>query len=764
MSQANSNVVSLEENRMLSPVELQQLTNSGYELLRRYFQQLIQDFFAKVDDTLFDHAEKAENNAIQNMYFDAMRIVRADQKSVETSMIQTVLDSYKRFWKLGPQSIEIKEGQQGGEVELVLVDENELEESLAITNMTSKGESRYQEILFAIEHRFTYLSKGVEVHPKNNPIGPAIICRSFQHAMKAVDIDLKVKIAIYKLFDEHVIKNLGRLYDESNDMMIEAKVLPNLKLKITTKINPETGEEIKEIVEDKKEEDKKEDKKEEAEEKKLTPQDIVEQRQEKQAFNEIQSLLEQQRAITGKERYDGEVEASSDEVLSALTLLQNDNVSIMPGSEGIEIQRMMLDEIKKLQTDEKERGLSHADDDTIDAVRMLFDFILDDPNLPDPMKAVISRLQIPILKVAVADKAFFGKKKHPARQLLDEFAKAGLGWNESDGKSDKGLYGHMSNMVQRVLKEFHDDVAIFDELLEEFRGFVQKEQQVSRVMEQRTQQVTQGKESFDLAKQRANEEVDKRLKDKKVPSVVESLLKEGWVEVLQLIFLRQGTGSEAWKKASQAIDKLIWSLEAKTTPETRKELIEGLPKLLKELREGLSEISYDQHKMTKWFKDLHHIHIRSLHGKNNIETVKTPPAPVAESAPKTKMSPAEQKARQRLQKAQVEQIELSDGNIKTGNDDQQVQKDEYDRMAEEIQIGTWLEMRGHDGKQRIKLSWKSEVSSLMVFVNRRGVKIAEMTKQGLAAAFRRGAVEILTEVPLMDRAISAMMDKLKAAS
>src|SRR3546814_4455044 len=63
----------------------------------------------------------------------------------------------------------------------------------------------------------------------------------------------------------------------------------------------------------------------------------------------------------------------------------------------------------------KSRVVGEIDDDVINLVSMLFEFILDDRTLPDSLKALIGRLQIPLLKVAVLDKTFFSRGSHPAR-------------------------------------------------------------------------------------------------------------------------------------------------------------------------------------------------------------------------------------------------------------------------------------------------------------------------------------------------------------
>ena len=66
---------------------------------------------------------------------------------------------------------------------------------------------------------------------------------------------------------------------------------------------------------------------------------------------------------------------------------------------------------------------------------------------------------------------------------------------------------------------------------------------------------------------------------------------------------------------------------------------------------------------------------------------------------------------------------------------------------------------------RIKLSWKSDVSDAYVFVNRRGLKVLEMTMVGVAKLFRNGSAQILQDVnvPIMDRALGAMLETLKSA-
>ena len=64
---------------------------------------------------------------------------------------------------------------------------------------------------------------------------------------------------------------------------------------------------------------------------------------------------------------------------------------------------------------------------------MLFDFIFETKDLPDGIKALLARLQIPVLKAAMLDGAFFAKKSHPSRLLVNALAAGGTRLVAGDG-------------------------------------------------------------------------------------------------------------------------------------------------------------------------------------------------------------------------------------------------------------------------------------------------------------------------------------------
>jgi hypothetical protein len=90
---------------------------------------------------------------------------------------------------------------------------------------------------------------------------------------------------------------------------------------------------------------------------------------------------------------------------------------------------------------------------------------------------------------------------------------------------------------------------------------------------------------------------------------------------------------------------------------------------------------------------------------------------------------------------------------------------EYDRVAETMREGTWIELPGEDGEGlRAKLSWKSLISGKYFFVNRQGFKVREMTAVELAAGLRSGKVRTIDETPILDKALDRLMSKAAAVA
>ncbi|MCF6283466.1 MAG: DUF1631 domain-containing protein [Candidatus Polarisedimenticolaceae bacterium] len=715
---------------------------------------LLTSLFEKLDDSLYELSDKSSSDEQQASYFEAMREMRKARVRIETQFKRNIAVEFDRFWSHGPDNRQSFSGDGDGlSMELSLLDEDSLEETLAVTSLIAKGENSFQRDLEALHERFGHILKRDDINHQNNPVSPAIISHVFHELLTPVSVDLPIKLVIYKLFDKYVMCYVGSIYDEINQQLKKDGILTKLTLRVRQNPAAPTRHVDAPV------------------------QHAVVESSEVQAemFHAFQRLIGQRNQAGGLSpgapivgRALPTVETVK--LLDTLSALQSCNITLIAnvsGSDGQnDLRQTLVNSLQLAPDGQPSKTLNKIDNNTIDVVSMLFEYIFDDPNMPDPMKVLIGRLQIPMLKIALADQHFFSEKGHPARCLLNSIARAAVGWSDDGDRSENSLYGVVERMIKLILKEFELDAGLFKQLNDDFAAFFSMEERGAEVTEERTNQVVRGKEQLKVAKMRAASEISNRLGSyRDLPEVAQTLLNDAWKDVLLLLYLRQGIDSDAWAKSLETMDVLLWSVELKNDLADRKAMLKKIPGLLRTLREGLAEISYDQHKMARLFKSLQQSHIRCMKGEMGaVKVVKVVKKASAEAAEAPGLYA------ERDSGGLADEIVI-DSNLSPNSamlddvvDLELPKHDEFYDRANAVKMGTWIELLAEDGTtSRIKLSWRSEVTGICVFVNRRGVKVKEMMVEAFAELIRKRAVIILKHaaVPLMDRALDAMMNALK---
>jgi hypothetical protein len=740
------NVISFEQGpaamrRRAGDSKMNETVSACRQRLVDTLPQLMQELFEHVDDSLYELADKAASDVVQTRYFDAMRELRKLRQQIGNDFQVRQSRLFDAFWQQ-PQRSETSSAVVDEE-DLELVDADALEEDLAVNSMISKAENRYHRELFALNMRFAHLAGIPDLTTQQNPLGPGGLAENFRTALRPWTADLGVRLVVLKLFDRYVMGYIGGLYDDVNDILIGAGILPKVVQRVRR--NP-----IAPSVQ------RARDERGGAQPTGLPGESMaVGAENPDQVLNMLSQALAMQRDANAARLYSGRLPGGVDaprytnlpavdsrELLGALSELQGASAGASPVN-AAQVQQLQTEMLVNLgrqldmgSADAPSKRLRQVDQDVIDVIGMLFDFILDDSNVPDNMKALLGRLQIPMLKVAVLDRSFFANKQHPARRLLNTLARAAMGWVDDGDRSATSLYGRIDAAVGRILHDFNDDIALFSVVYDEFNHFVEREARGAEVAEERITQVTRGQEQLLIARRHVAEVLNNlRLAQPDMPTPVVDILREGWHDVMLLAYLREGADSEAWKNAREAVERLVWSVQPKTDVSERQRLLKGIPELLKTLRDGLNNISFDQRRSAELFKELQICHIAALRGEDDkLEADAGEEILIAEDEPREPV---------------VESVE-----------------DAHLQHARVLPVGRWLEWQGSDnGWMRGKLSWRSEVTGNCIFVNRKGMKIAEMLVEEVAALFRDGRARELEDVdkPLMDRALDAMLGGLDSA-
>jgi hypothetical protein len=386
---------------------------------------------------------------------------------------------------------------------------------------------------------------------------------------------------------------------------------------------------------------------------------------------------------------------------------------------------------------------------------MLFEFILEDRNLPAAMQVMLARLQIPYLKAAILDRKLFAHRQHPARRLLDCLAEQAKGWSEESDR-DHRLHEKVKSIVDQLLHDFDDDMGIFERLLTDLQQFQDVIKRRSELAEQRVAESTRGREKLEQARRRAAREILDRIGTQKLPPLVHGVLARAWANHLVLTLLRQGEDSPEFKNGLRFIDEFIASTHPANDTTSRQTLRSMLPGIERALRLGLANVAFQEQDVERLLGQLHAYYRQQLGEKPAGQD--TPDAAAA-----TEEDTAMLAIPDSIQPVIDQQAEPED--ILDAEELAEVPPDSPEwHQVQALQPGNWLEFTlDGEAPARAKLSWISPMSGRYLFVNRRGLKVADYAPRELAALFGEGRARVLAANALFDRAMTAIVGKLSQA-
>ncbi|MDI1300281.1 MAG: DUF1631 domain-containing protein [bacterium] len=775
---------------------------------------LLKGMFDRFDTILYDWARDLPD-AGQQLYMDVIVVVRGKRAEIESRFGAAMASA---FMALLQGRIEKPEGGRSLDnvdfSSLSLVNTEEMDISITMDSMVARARLDYAAPLGFLRRRFAHLLPKLEVTDRNNPLDPGTIAGAFKETLSLLDLDVPQKLLVLRVFQQQLLGDLGLVLDEANQLLIDAGILPELKMDYAS------GAAKKTAAPERKE-------KRAAEESSKPHVDTEE------IFSFLQGLLGQNSVLqaggggapagagagASGERGNGpQVPAGVPEgggpvvqgaqyhgghyvggggigVLSAATVggsvaavpmvplniaptavvqtvatpelvallsqiqQQQPKTALHENASSPSVEEVRGSIRDNLVSDEKTvEAIKQSDEDVINLVSMLFDFILDDDDLPTAMKALIGRLQIPLLKVAIIDKTFFNAESHPARRLLNALAKAGIGWSSQDPNDDV-LYAKIEEVVFRILNEFIDDLGLFEELLDEFTAFHEHQQKREDAVDKRTRESEEGRARAELARAMVQQTLNRRLTGRQLPLVVVKLLQDAWRNMLYITCLKDGTESEAWKQAVKVVDALIWSVLPEQGAEWQNRLKNVAPKLVNSIKKGLAAVNYDALMTETLLRELGQVHLELMRGQET-RTVSVLDAHSAEIKPEAR-GQVTAGAMAKADAASVESVVLPEAETLPPVQNALPGDDEHVLLVSRLNVGSWVEFMAAENQDRHKLVARIRSVDKLIFANRRGIKVAEMSGMKLAQDMSLGRARLVMEGEFIDRALESVIGNLR---
>lgn len=771
MSESNhaSNVIDMSQFATKGATLGADLMQQVPELSIGILKKLTRNMLDKADDALFELSNKAGSDATQQLYFDAMRDIRLKRISIENGFIKVLQVAFERFAAGKSLGVGVQQSDDAAdELGLALVDDSDMEESIAISNMAEKMERVHTQAIFEITSRLEALYQLRNLQQKEHPLSPAVVANAFGDTLKPLGADFNVKLIIYKLFDKYVMSEIGLVFNEINALLVKNGILPKLKRTIC-KTNAFYSS-------------------------------------HSSSTQSRGSYIPSETTVPEGWQHPMAVFGFSENGLAGFTPILAPGVGIV-GTLS-ELQGYIVENGYPTDVTPSELGTqvinfsrqihgNNVNDTTmmvekiINMVSMIFDYIIEDRNIPSPIKAMLSRLQIPYLKVALTDDSFLSRKSHPARLLLNKMSQASLGW---DGNTEQGsLYAMIGAIITETLLKYEENVNVFVDLCKKFDNFMLTEEARNKVFEERTQKTTEGKERVQYVKNRVDAWVEMWASREESPKLISVFLRYRWKSVMLYLMHKYGEDSRPWKYSVKLISCLLWSVMPKNTQDEGLQLIKVLPHLLRGLNKGMMLASVHPTHIAQFFEELARYHTDAIRacfehqydsGYDSREEMASVATTTVDQVQEERVSP--ETTIEQLLISTYEGLPPADSETDTVDvDDETLQKDdaalgevveeivlespqtaqavdevqdEFSEQSANIECGEWVEFTNDEGEPvRAKLAWKSSLTGSRLFVGRNGMKYAEKTLPGLAAEFRSGRARLLETIPVLDRAINRVI-------
>ncbi len=805
----------VDKKNTVQNIRLPSLYKELRNLVLEDLHQLMGGMFGQADDVFFESAEKAGNNQEQEAHLAAMREVRLLRKSIERKLYKNVANLFREFPDpSSPLNQPVIEAISSAD-ELSIMQVDEVEENVAIESMVSRTSNENNQGLVHFTQRLDVLAMNVEVSSSNIPLSPRLVCDAFRGAVDELTFEIKYKLIVYKLFERHVLNNFHKVLEHGNQLMASAGVLADqdaLQQHNQPVAQPSVSPTMTQDVPSQQ----------------STPQQLGSQQpvnQQQVAYAQVDpqsdaligQLHDLMSSIRGSSFSVGATQFANPVIGSMLptanAIGMPDLVNVLSGIQqaqpslasaittgsvsNLALTDLLSSEINNRVEQKGPEKVSDVDSDVINLVSMLFDFILDDKSLPAPVKVLIGRLQIPMIKVAMLDQAFFARGSHPARRLLNNLARAGIGLSGIKVRLAKDpVYEKIRSVVQAILDDFSDNIVLFETLDRDFTDFVDIEERRSVLIEQRTRTAEEGRAKSDIAKCDTEKAIKDCIGGTVVPEAVTKILSDPWSKVLYLSHLKEGGDSRDFQKKVMVARHLIKSVTPPENKNERKFLYDMIPTLLKRLREGFDSISYNPFDANEMLMALELAQMKVLREKapeslereeqgsseavdslleaisNDINQLGTVSKRVLnpsqnDSAPKNKGSGT---SVQHIKKpSRVTSLDItktsSNSAVSVKLDELAVDDSDY-LQAKAMAVGSWVNInetpeKGPESTVRCKLAAYIKSADRMIFVNRSGIKVAEHSMLGLAHAFKQKSITVIDDALLFDKALENVIGSLR---
>jgi len=773
-SAENTETLQSSTPRSDAPGSYASLVENIHTCLNQHLMILMNQMLSTANDVLFNLSEKAELDNKQMFFLDIIQLINKQQSTIRQQFFINLNESLHTT-KQAPKD------KNTDDCDLSLIEQDEMEEMVVIMTMHSQAMGQFGETINHLEARLEYLEiNNVDIFAKD-AINPRHLCEVFKQTIDSLDIEIDVKLVLYRLYGNEINIKLENLYAALNVLLIDEGVLPTIVLN-TSKAEEYVVEE-ESTIQSLRVPGEKHIGANTTNNQSLHNKNAAMYNNAKQLVSQFLSgeVLPQSagipesftKVITGN-REDDKTFYPRDEVMRTLSRLQHsllndaadnndssthrtiNNQLIDPEA----IKRELLTDISKQHGGIVDRQVHLLDERSIDFVGMMFKEITTDESISNAISSLILRLQIPVIKVAMLDENLFEDEGHPTKQVLNLVSDAGKGVNDEKDR----VYGDIENIVDNVVNNFDVELDVFYEAVDSLVELIEKEEALVYETEQAEQR--------NIVQLHARDVVVNKLKifssRLKLPECIRPLVLKNWSTFMLNNYIKHGKESCEWLHSVMLMKLLLRCLQP-IADNTQYHLVKNNHRELVSIIESeLYTTRQDKTEIDVQIFQLQTLFMTALETfEHEAEQKKYSHRESFSEMEKVKNLNSLSEIKSNLHAK--EHVEITDDNSldEDARIAQQANEQAQSSIAElgnKVRPGDWYKVYNGEDKavRRLKLSVILTEVAKLIFVDHRGVKVIEKDASDFIEELADKRSALISEHSVFDHALGQVIHRLAA--
>ncbi len=404
-------------------------------------------------------------------------------------------------------------------------------------------------------------------------------------------------------------------------------------------------------------------------------------------------------------------------------------------------------------------GTAAVDGRVVELLSRVFALIQADTQLNAACRAVLARLQVTALRVALHDRGVFESHEHPVWLLMDRIAYAAVGHPVPDDNRLAALLAFCDAVAEEISRSPSGDTALFRRGVARVDSFLAEQLQWQHREAAATIESLRRREKGELLEQHLSQRLSEQMASMRAAPDIRRFVTGTWARVLAESVLQFGEEGEPTPTNMKTVDDLLWSLQTPDHPQSRQRLLALLPSLLQRLRAGMTLIGIAPAEQQSLLDPLMAVHTEALRPGHRAggttltseQIVQRMREEVIEDAPAAR--PFSDSV---IDLASMDTVPADFLHTDVGGGSVEVTAQRVDALVPGQRRRLFVQGRW----TRVQLLWRSDQGRYFLFAGERPGRTHSITRVALERLEAAGLVQPLEDKSLVQRTLDALLNQI----